>query len=82
MLSRKPTAIKLTQEDIQDYDNSIAQQQQQEHSPEAELPSQPVKGAKGKESAATTGVTAQERQRDMDERIGVGGAAAGRGGRQ
>lgn len=82
MLSRKPTSIKLTQEDIQDYDNLIPQRQP-EHSSDAELPLpvQAVKAAKGKESAA---VTAQERQRDMDERIGVGGAAAteGRGGRR
>jgi hypothetical protein len=82
MLSRKPTGIKLTQEDIQDYDNLIPKQNQEDHSPDAELPIT-VKGAKGKETAASS--TAQERQRDMDERIGVGGAAAaaaGRGGRR
>ena len=80
MLSRKPTGIKLTQEDIQDYDNLMPPQSQEDPSPDAELPIT-VKGAKGKETAA---VTDPERQRDMDERIGVGGAAAaaGRGGRR
>ena len=81
MLSRKPTAIKLTQEDIQDYDNLIAQQQQQQQSPDANTQSHGTRktSSKGKEGVATT-ATAQERQRAMDERIGVG--AAGRGARR
>ena len=58
MLSRKPTAIKLTQEDLQEYDTFIAGQK--EASP-------PRTSQKGKEVASTS----QDRQHDMDERIGV-----------
>jgi len=70
MLSRKPTAIKLTQEDLQDYDNLVAEQSpvSSEGSPN------PIvrKSKKGKEAA----MTAQERQAVMDERIGVSNAGA------
>ena len=66
MLSRKPTAIKLTQEDVQDYDNLLAAQQQP--SPQSKDTSNPPrKPQKGKEVAST----AQDRQQTMDERIGV-----------
>jgi hypothetical protein len=66
MLSRKPTAIKLTQEDIQDYDNLVAAQQQP--SPQSKDTSNPSrKPQKGKEVVST----AQDRQQSMDERIGV-----------
>jgi Anaphase-promoting complex APC subunit CDC26 len=66
MLSRRPTAIKLTQEDIQDYDNHVAAQQ--DHSPQSKDTSiQTHKSQKGKEAAPT----AQDRQQTMDERIGV-----------
>jgi hypothetical protein len=64
MLSRKPTAIKLTQEDIQDFDNMVAAQQD----PLAESTSTPThpNKSKGKEVASAEG-----RQTTMDERIGV-----------
>lgn len=67
MLSRKPTAIKLTQEDVQDYDDFVAAQ---EHSslPSTDASTNPRKPQKSKEVAA---LTAQERQQSMDERIGV-----------
>jgi len=75
MLSHKPTAIKLTQEDIQDYDNLVAAQQ--EPSPESTTtPTHPRK-AKGKEVA-----TADERQTTMDERIGVTNPTTTRGARR
>lgn len=75
MLSRKPTAIKLTQEDVQDYDNLVAAQQQA--SPKSKGASNPPrKTQKGKEVASTD----QERQQSMDERIGV--ATGTRGTRQ
>ena len=69
MLSRKPTAIKLTQEDVQDYDNLVAAQQQPpDSSPQSKDPStHSRKSQKGKEGAPT----AQDRQRTMDDRIGV-----------
>jgi hypothetical protein len=82
MLSRKPTAIKLTQEDIQDYDTLLAQQQQE--SPEANTPSHLRKPSKGKEAhgiVVAAAATAQERQSTMDERIGVN-TTVGRGGRR
>lgn len=75
MLSRKPTAIKLTQEDIQDYDNLVAAQQ--EPSPEtANTPTHP-RQPKGKEVATT-----EERQTSMDERIGVTNPPTTRGARR
>ena len=83
MLSRKPTAIKLTQEDIQDYDTLLAQQQQ-EQSPEPNTPSHLRKTSKGKEPhgiVVAAAATAQERQSTMDERIGVNTTVA-RGGRR
>ena len=69
MLSRKPTAVKLTQEDLQDYDNLVAEQQQQQSpSPSEDGPSRVVRTSqKGKEVATT----AQSRQVTMDERIGI-----------
>ena len=70
MLSRKPTAIKLTYEDIQELDNVIAQQKAS--SQDRETSSQPRKTQKGKEVASS----AQERQQAMDERIGVSALAA------
>ena len=68
MLSRKPTAIKLTQEDIQDYDNFVAAQQEPSSPQSKDTSTDPRKPEKGKEVAAST---AQERQQSMDERIGV-----------
>jgi len=70
MLSRKPTAIKLTQEDIQEYDALVAAQKEPSP-PRTDNPLQPHKSQKGKEVASTS----QERQHDMDERIGVTAAA-------
>jgi hypothetical protein len=71
MLSRKPTAIKLTQEDVQDYDSFAAQKetlaQAQGTSGHSRKPS------KGKEVAPS----AQERQQAMDERIGLAAGPAG-----
>jgi hypothetical protein len=68
MLSRKPTAIKLTQEDVQDYDDFVAAQQEHSSLPSTDASTNPRKPQKGKEVAAST---AQERQQSMDERIGV-----------
>ncbi len=68
MLSRKPTAIKLTQEDVQDYDNLVATQQEDSSPQSKDTSTNPRKPQKGKEVAAST---AQERQQSMDERIGV-----------
>src|SRR5271170_5171054 len=66
MLSRKPTAIKLTQEDLQDYDNLVAAQNSS--SPQGNNPpNQPRNPQKGKEVAPTH----QDRQQTMDDRIGV-----------
>jgi hypothetical protein len=64
MLSRKPTAIKLTQEDIQDYDIMVTAQQEPPSESTSTL-THPRK-SKGKEVAS-----AEERQTAMDERIGV-----------
>jgi Anaphase-promoting complex APC subunit CDC26 len=75
MLSRKPTAIKLTQEDIQDYDNFVAAQQ--EPSPESTSTPTHLRKSKGKEVA-----TAEERQTSMDQRIGVTNPATTRGARR
>jgi hypothetical protein len=65
MLSRKPTAIRLTQEDLLEYDILTAERSlvSSEGSPEQEI----RKPTKGKEVATT----AQDRQTAMDERIGV-----------
>jgi hypothetical protein len=68
MLSRKPTAIKLTQEDVQDYDNFVAAQQEHSSPQSKDTVTNPHKPQKGKEVAAST---PQERQQLMDERIGV-----------
>lgn len=68
MLSRKPTAIKLTQEDVQDYDNFVAAQQEPSSPQSKDASTDPRKPEKGKEAAAST---VQERQQSMDERIGV-----------
>ena len=66
MLSRKPTAVKLTLEDLQDYDNLVAAQKSV--SPQGNDPSkQPRNPQKGKEVAPTH----QDRQQTMDDRIGV-----------
>jgi Anaphase-promoting complex APC subunit CDC26 len=75
MLSRKPTAIRLTQEDLQDYDNLVAEQSP---TPSEGSPNQAIhKTNKGKEVATT----AQGRQATMDERIGVTNPGTGAGGR-
>lgn len=66
MLSRKPTAIKLTQEDLQDYDNLVAAQQQPSQQSK-DTTNHPRKSQKGKEVAPTP----QDRQQAMDQRIGV-----------
>ena len=66
MLSRKPTAIKLTQEDLQEYDTFIAGQKEASP-PRTDDTAQPRTSQKGKEVASTS----QDRQHDMDERIGV-----------
>jgi len=66
MLSRKPTAIKLTQEDIYEYDDLVAQQEAQTPSTDT---SNPPSKKKGKETETET--TAQDRQAAMDARIGV-----------
>jgi hypothetical protein len=71
MLSRKPTAIKLTQEDIQEFDAFVAAQK--EPSPETDEPTHSRKSSKGKDVAPA----AQDRQQDMDERIGVSAGARG-----
>jgi len=70
MLSRKPTAIKLTQEDVQDYDNVVAAQK--EPPPKTQDVSDSRKSSKGKEVAQS----AQERQQVMDERIGLASGPA------
>ena len=69
MLSRKPTAIKLTQEDVQHYDDLVAAQQEVQ-TPSTDM-SNPTTKKKGKESAATE----HDRQAAMDARIGVGTSA-------
>jgi hypothetical protein len=66
MLSRKPTAIKLTQEDLQDYDKLVAVQQQQPQQPK-DTADHPRKLQKGKEVVPTP----EDRQQAMDQRIGV-----------
>ena len=66
MLSRKPTAIKLTQEDLQEYDTFIAGQKEASP-PRTDDTAQPRTSQKGKDVASTS----QDRQHDMDERIGV-----------
>jgi len=66
MLSRKPTAIKLTQEDLQDYDNIVAAQKNSS-SQGNDSSKQPRNPQKGKEVAPTP----QDRQQTMDDRIGV-----------
>ena len=68
MLSRKPTAIKLTQEDVQDYDDFVAAQQENSSPQSKDTSTNPRKPQKGKEVSASA---AQERQQSMDERIGV-----------
>jgi len=72
MLPRKPTAIKLSQEDIQDYDNFAAAQKETPPTTK-DNSSQPHKSQKGKEVAATS----EDRQHVMDERIGVTASARG-----
>lgn len=71
MLSRKPTAIKLTQEDVQDYDSLAAQKETLAQAQAAS--GYPRKTSKGKEVAPTV----QERQQAMDERIGLAAGPAG-----
>lgn len=72
MLSRKPTAIKLTQDDVQDYDTFVAAQK--EPAPQTQGASTHArKSSKGKEVAPS----AQERQQTMDDRIGLASGAAG-----
>jgi Anaphase-promoting complex APC subunit CDC26 len=61
MLSRKPTAIKLTHEDIQHLDN-VLEAQQYKHTSAEEV----QKTDKGKEVAST-----HDRQQSRDARIGV-----------
>ena len=73
MLSRKPTAIKLTREDIQDYDNLVAARKEAESSKNTSNTSKSAKPHKGKEVTST----AEERQAAMDERIGVTTATRG-----
>ena len=71
MLSRKPTAIKLTQEDLQEYDTIIAEQQDSSQSSQESLVhdnSRKPTTVKGKEVAKT----AEDRQNLIDQRIGVG----------
>jgi len=71
MLSRKPTTIKLTQEDLQDYDNFVASQK--EPPPKAQDTStHSRKSSKGKEVMQS----AQQRQQAMDERIGLASGPA------
>jgi len=74
MLSRKPTAIKLTQEDIQDYDNLVAAQQQPSSQPK-DNSNLPRKTHKEKDVAPT----AQDRQHAMDVRIGITTGTRGTG---
>ena len=66
MLSRKPTSIKLTQEDLQDYDNLVSAQKTTS-SQDNDSSNQPRNPRKGKEVAPTP----QDRQQTMDDRIGV-----------
>ena len=66
MLSRKPTVIKLTQEDVQSYDNFVAAQNSGS-SQVKDSSNQSRNAQKSKEVAPTT----QDGQRTMDDRIGI-----------
>jgi hypothetical protein len=71
MLSRKPTAIKLTQEDVENYDTLLDHRETVAKSMGTSGHSR--KTSKDKEVAPS----AQERQQTMDERIGLAAGPAG-----
>ena len=66
MLSRKPTAIKLTHEDIREFDNFITQQKEAGSPGTSNQPQNPPKDKDGAPSR-----NACERQQAMDARIGI-----------